>query len=116
MTYRCGVGAGIPGLEPGEPRITCDSCGAVLTINFRMGPPRWLRDGRAPPKWAIAPLDQYRNLHACPSCVELAKRPFVRDLVVNTGFGPVTVGVREGETDEEVIDDVLRIVHPELEQ
>lgn len=39
------------------------------------------------------------------------KRSVVRALRVNTGFGPVTVGVFEGETDEQVVADVLQRVH-----
>lgn len=79
MTYRCGIGPGIPGLEPGEPQIRCDNCDAVYIITFRFGPPKWLRDRRAPPGWAIAWLDDVRSLHACPSCVAWLRGPIRND-------------------------------------
>ena len=67
MSYRCGIGPGIPGLEPGPPRITCDACGRVLTIDQRKLPPKWLFDGKAPPKWTLVRTSEpFKRLDICP--------------------------------------------------
>jgi hypothetical protein len=51
MSYRCGVSAGaarVIGVEPGPPRIKCDTCGATREIT---GPPRWFLANKPVPGW-----------------------------------------------------------------
>lgn len=70
MTYRCGIGvsaARLIGVEPDDPRVTCDGCGLVLRISVDRPPPAWLLDGRAPPGWRLVRGDENRRDY-CPRC------------------------------------------------
>jgi hypothetical protein len=71
MTYRCGIGPGMErfGLEPGEPHITCDSCGLKKTARTRTGgAPAWLLDDKPPKGWFLfRQLDRTR-IDYCPTC------------------------------------------------
>ena len=67
MSYRCGLGPGIPG-GPTEPRIICDGCRVVLPVVTRRGTaPVWFLDGRAAPRWEMVRADGVRRDY-CPSC------------------------------------------------
>ena len=73
MTYRCGIGPGIPGMQEGAPHLRCDECGLVLEARAsRGGPPAWLRENRPPKGWAMARLGDVRRLDICPHCVKKA--------------------------------------------
>ena len=67
MTYRCGIGPGIPGMEPGPPRITCDVCGLQLLARRKSGgPPLWLLAGSPPPGWGMVRRPDGTRLDYCP--------------------------------------------------
>jgi hypothetical protein len=69
VTYRCGIGPGIPGLEPGEPQVRCDApgCTAVVIARTRTGaPPAWLLDRRAPPRWRTIAHTDHTRTDFCP--------------------------------------------------
>jgi hypothetical protein len=74
MTYRAGIGPGIPGLEPGPPHIFCDGCGLKFEVHSRFGgAPAWFLDGKAPKGWQVIAsrtetgLVLFR-LDWCPKC------------------------------------------------
>lgn len=56
MTYRAGLGLGF-GVDAREPMVTCDEPGCVAKFTAREGrgggPPKWLRNGTAPPGWKL---------------------------------------------------------------
>ena len=68
MTYRCGIGAGIPGMEPGPPRLTCNGCGKVFEFTFRGAPPEWFIKGKAPKGWSTIRNDDCTRTDYCSSC------------------------------------------------
>lgn len=72
MSYRCGVGPGIPGVEPDEPRITCDKCGLRHGVAMASGMPyAWFLNGQGPPKWKTARNQDDKRTDLCPCCKEL---------------------------------------------
>ena len=67
MTYRCGIGPGIPGLEPGPPHIFCDVCGRRFEAKARRGgPPSWLLNGKAPRGWRVVRTVNGTRQDYCP--------------------------------------------------
>lgn len=68
MSYRCGIGPGIPGMEPGPPFIRCDKCGIRLVVEYRMGPPVWLLDGKVPRGWKMVRGEDDIRWDYCPKC------------------------------------------------
>ena len=74
MSYRCGIGAGLwaYGLEPGPPRIMCDTCGFKLVIRGDRLPPKWLLDNRAAPRWKLVRTEDANGhvtrVDTCPTC------------------------------------------------
>ncbi len=68
MSYRCAIGPGIPGLEPGPAYIRCDLCLTRLVITFRSGPPAWLMSGKAPRGWKCKPHPDGKRFDYCPAC------------------------------------------------
>lgn len=71
MTYHAATrGLGPYGIPDGEPRVACDDCGTVLYIRTRRGgPPKWLLDGKAPPKWRGGRRDDGTRWDKCPRCI-----------------------------------------------
>lgn len=54
MSYHCGIGPGLPGLEPRQPHVTCDGCGRIVECMRRNGmPTRWFWDNKAAPGWKL---------------------------------------------------------------
>ena len=64
MTYRAGA-FGTP------PRITCDGCGAVRTIDDL--PPAWFLAGKGPPGWRLERNGDERRDY-CGACKKERKR------------------------------------------
>lgn len=90
MTYRCGLGPGIPG-GPRNPSLVCDCCENRLVLTFHGGmAPKWLEDGKAPSGWAYAKINDRQNFHVCPSC---------------TTYAIESVGVRSAGAQPLVVDD-----------
>lgn len=69
MSYRCGIGPGLRqlGLEPGPPRITCDTCGTTREIGVNGIAPAWFLNGDAVPGWKLA-RDGERRVDTCGRC------------------------------------------------
>lgn len=72
MSYRCGIYeplATILGVEPGPPRVKCDhpGCLAKVVISDRRPPPRWLLDGKAPPRWRTVKSEDGSRVDRCPT-------------------------------------------------
>lgn len=73
MSYRCGIGPGIPGLQPGAPTITCDGpdCGVKFEVKGRgIGsvPPAWFLDGKPVPGWKGGRTKEGTRVDFCPKC------------------------------------------------
>jgi hypothetical protein len=71
MSYRCGVGPGIKGIEPGPPGITCDSCGLRTGVTNRHGMPLgWFMNNKpVPGGWKLVrDPDGIRRKDYCPRC------------------------------------------------
>lgn len=70
MSYRAGTrGMAALGIPDADARVTCDDCGEVLPVGpFRRGPPLWLLDGRAPPKWRGGRRPDGTRWDRCPRC------------------------------------------------
>lgn len=70
MTYHCATyGLSRIGIPDQPVTITCDSCGVQWTLNGY--PPRWLQDGKSPPKWRQVKLDIDNGVPRkdyCPAC------------------------------------------------
>lgn len=79
MSYRCGLDVHVARLlrmEPGPPRVTCDSCGArIVVVTGRRGPPRWLLDGKAPPGWRTTKNDDGTRTDWCKACRTAGPKP-----------------------------------------
>lgn len=72
MTYRCGIGLGLP-LPPQHPHFSCDGgCGAVYRIQGRGAggniAPEWFLDGKAPRGWTKVKITDDVSRHFCPKC------------------------------------------------
>lgn len=71
MTYRAGIGPGLAkafGYEPGPPHVRCDEPGCDATYEAketRFGPPRWLLDNKAPPRWSMR-RERDKRIDLCP--------------------------------------------------
>lgn len=71
MTYRAGTrGLSMLGIPDDEPRVICDGdgCRRVLRVNTSHIPPRWLLDGKAPPRWRLARDENGNRRDFCPRC------------------------------------------------
>jgi hypothetical protein len=71
VSYRCGIWeplASAMGVEPGGPRVTCDTCGTRLVVRDDRMPPRWLLDGKAPPGWLLKRNDDGTRVDTCKTC------------------------------------------------
>lgn len=56
MTYHAGIGPRMVafGLQPQEPHVTCDGCGARKSCYTSNGDAAsWIRSGKAPPGWQL---------------------------------------------------------------
>lgn len=75
MTYRCGIGPGLP-IPVGTPQITCDAPGCsarVVIAPGRLAPPVWFLDGKAPPRWKMKRTEDGRRRDWCPKHKEAAE-------------------------------------------
>lgn len=70
MTFHCGIAPNCSaiGLTPGPPHVTCDSCGAARYIREDRLMPKWMLDGRAPPRWKMTRGEDGKRVDACPRC------------------------------------------------
>jgi hypothetical protein len=72
MSYRCRLDATVAkmiGEEAGGPRIKCDLCGFKLDVKIKHGgPPKWLLDNKAAPKWRLVRVPDGRRKDYCPEC------------------------------------------------
>lgn len=66
MTYRCGVGPEVYGVEI-PPSVECDMCGARYYEHRRGDPPAWMRNGTAPRGWLLRRCEAGRKDY-CPQC------------------------------------------------
>ncbi len=72
MSYRCGIGPGLAalGMEPGEPRVTCDGCGLRTGVTKASGMPyAWFLNRKGPPGWkSTRTADGATSHDLCPRC------------------------------------------------
>lgn len=80
MSYHAGIGGSLAvaaGVEPREPHIRCDRCGATRSVyrsRKHFAPARWLLDGKPAPGWAGGRRDDGTRYDVCPQCREDAYR------------------------------------------
>lgn len=71
MSYQCGIGPSMRalGIQPRDPHIVCDGCGATRVITSSHVPPAWFLDGKPPPKWRLLRKhDGSNRWDLCPTC------------------------------------------------
>ena len=71
MSYRCGIDptlARMMGVEPGGPRVKCDSCGLVLNIRDDRPPPKWLLENKPAPGWKMIKTTDGMRTDTCKRC------------------------------------------------
>jgi hypothetical protein len=68
MTYRCGIGPGLP-LPEGPPMIMCDEPGCEERIIIGDFPPAWFLNRKAKRGWRVEPVGPDRRHDWCPKHV-----------------------------------------------
>lgn len=72
MTYRAGISERVANelnLEPCEPHVKCDACGAVASgITKRGDYSAWMRNGKHPPGWFRRQIASGEIVDFCKAC------------------------------------------------